>query len=37
MATIVAHNELNVYESAEARFEVATRKLGLEVGLYRYL
>jgi glutamate dehydrogenase (NAD(P)+) len=32
-----AVNELNVYESAEARFEIAARKLGLEEGLYRYL
>jgi glutamate dehydrogenase (NAD(P)+) len=31
------HEELNVYENAEARFEIAARKLGLEQGLYRYL
>jgi len=37
MATIAAHNELNVYESAEARFEVAAKLLGLEEGLYKYL
>jgi glutamate dehydrogenase (NAD(P)+) len=37
MATVAAHDELNVYESAEARFEVAARKLGLEDGLYRYM
>ena len=37
MATVAIHNELNVYESAEARFEVAARKLGLEEGLYKYL
>ena len=37
MATATVQNELNVYESAEARFEVAARKLGLEEGLYRYL
>jgi len=37
MATVAAHNELNVYESAEARFEVAAKKLGLEEGLYKYL
>src|ERR1700728_2363383 len=30
-------NEFNVYESAEARFETAARKLNLEEGLYRYL
>ena len=34
---VVALNELNVYESAEARFEIAARKLDLEDGLYRYL
>jgi len=28
---------MNVYQNAEARFEVAARKLGLEEGLYRYL
>ena len=32
-----AHDELNVYKSAEARFEIAAQKLGLEDGLYRYL
>src|ERR1700740_2254873 len=32
-----AQDELNVYESAEARFEVAAQKLGLEEGIYRYL
>jgi glutamate dehydrogenase (NAD(P)+) len=37
MATIAAHDELNVYESAEARFEVAAKQLGLEEGLYRFL
>jgi glutamate dehydrogenase (NAD(P)+) len=37
MASVAAHNELNVYESAEARFEAAAKKLGLEDGLYRYL
>ncbi|HVB57287.1 MAG TPA: Glu/Leu/Phe/Val dehydrogenase [Candidatus Acidoferrales bacterium] len=30
-------NELNVYESAEARFEIAAQKLALEEGIYRYL
>src|ERR1700690_3930626 len=30
-------NELNVYESAEARFEAAAQKLELEEGVYRYL
>ena len=31
------HNEFNVYESAEARFEAASKRLGLEEGVYRYL
>jgi glutamate dehydrogenase (NAD(P)+) len=34
---VAAQNELNVYESAEARFEIAARRLELEDGLYRYL
>jgi len=29
--------EMNVYQNAEARFEVAANKLGLEQGVYRYL
>jgi glutamate dehydrogenase (NAD(P)+) len=29
--------EMNVYQNAEARFEVAAQKLGLEQGIYRYL
>ena len=37
MAGITVQNELNVYESAEARFELAAKKLGLEEGLYKYL
>jgi glutamate dehydrogenase (NAD(P)+) len=37
MATVVAKNEFNVYESADARFEAAARKLSLEEGLYRFL
>ncbi len=37
MATLASQNEFNVYESAEARFEAAARKLGLEEGLYRFL
>ena len=37
MTTVAEHNELNVYESAEARFEVAAKQLGLEEGLYRFL
>jgi glutamate dehydrogenase (NAD(P)+) len=35
--TAAARDELNVYESAEARFEIAAAKLGLEEGVYRYL
>jgi glutamate dehydrogenase (NAD(P)+) len=31
------HNEMSVYESAEARFEIAAQKLNLEEGVYRYL
>jgi glutamate dehydrogenase (NAD(P)+) len=34
---VVVQDELNVYESAEARFEAAAEKLGLEEGVYRYL
>jgi glutamate dehydrogenase (NAD(P)+) len=37
MATLAVQNEFNVYESADARFESAARKLGLEEGLYRFL
>ncbi|MCL6480189.1 MAG: Glu/Leu/Phe/Val dehydrogenase [Firmicutes bacterium] len=37
MTRVTVKNELNVYESAEARFEAAAQKLGLENGLYRYL
>jgi len=37
MSMIGVHNELNVYESAESRFELAARKIGLEEGLYKYL
>jgi glutamate dehydrogenase (NAD(P)+) len=33
----IVHGELNVYESAEARFEIAAQKLGLEQGIYRYM
>ena len=29
--------ELNVFEAAEARFEIAAKKLGLEQGVYRFL
>jgi glutamate dehydrogenase (NAD(P)+) len=37
MSAVVAPDELNVYRSADARFEAAARKLGLEDGVYRYL
>jgi glutamate dehydrogenase (NAD(P)+) len=37
MATATVKNEFNIYESAEARFEEAARRLGLEDGLYRYM
>ncbi len=37
MAGIVVKNELNVYESADARFEVAAQKLSLEEGIYKFL
>jgi glutamate dehydrogenase (NAD(P)+) len=31
------HDEMNVYASAEARFEIAAKKLGLEDGVYRFM
>src|ERR1700747_294909 len=37
MAQAPAPEEMNVYQNAEARFEEAARKLGLEQGIYRYL
>ena len=37
MANGPSPNEMNVYQNAEARFEVAAQKLGLEQGVYRYL
>jgi len=37
MPELLVQDELNVYESAEARFEIAASKLDLEQGLYRYL
>jgi len=37
VVSVAVQNELNVYESAEARFEVAAKKLGLEEGLYKYM
>jgi hypothetical protein len=32
----VTHDELNVYKSAEARFEIATVKLNFSEGIYSY-
>jgi glutamate dehydrogenase (NAD(P)+) len=37
MTSVPEHNELNVYESAEATFEEAAQQLGLDEGLYQYL
>jgi glutamate dehydrogenase (NAD(P)+) len=37
MANMPVPEEMNVYQNAEARFEVAANKLGLEQGVYRYL
>jgi glutamate dehydrogenase (NAD(P)+) len=37
MSQAPAPEEMNVYQNAEARFEVAATKLGLEQGIYRYL
>jgi glutamate dehydrogenase (NAD(P)+) len=34
---VAADRELSVYESADARFEMAARKLNLEQGVYRYM
>ena len=34
---VAVQDELNVYESAEARFEIAAQKLNLEQGVYRYM
>src|SRR5215469_13162680 len=34
---VAVRDELNVYESAEARFETAAAKLGLEQGIYSYM
>ena len=36
-ALLSPHDEMNVYQSAEARFEVAAKKLGLEDGVYRFM
>jgi glutamate dehydrogenase (NAD(P)+) len=37
MSQVPTPEELNVYQNAEARFEIAAQKLKLEQGLYRYL
>jgi glutamate dehydrogenase (NAD(P)+) len=37
MPALTVPEEMNVYQNAEARFEVAANKLGLEQGVYRYL
>src|SRR5215475_6191608 len=37
MAAQPVTGEMNVYESAEARFEIAAKKLGLEQGVYRFM
>jgi len=37
MSQAPVQQEMSVYENAEARFEEAAKKLGLEQGLYRYL
>jgi glutamate dehydrogenase (NAD(P)+) len=34
---VAVQDELNVYESAEARFEIAAQKLNLTEGVYQYL
>ena len=37
MSQGTAPEEMNVYQNAEARFEEAAKKLGLEQGIYKYL
>ena len=37
MPNTLVPEEMNVYQNAEARFEVTANKLGLEQGVYRYL
>jgi len=37
MTTLAPQNEMNVYASQEARFEIAARKLGLEDGVFRFM
>src|SRR5579871_868818 len=37
MPDFTPHDEMNVYQAAEARFEMAAKKLGLEEALYRFM
>jgi glutamate dehydrogenase (NAD(P)+) len=37
MPDFTPHDEMNVYQAAEARFELAAKKLGLEDALYRFM
>jgi glutamate dehydrogenase (NAD(P)+) len=37
MAKVQVKDELNVYEAADARFEQAVQKIGVEQGVYKYL
>ncbi len=37
MAKVQVKDEMNVYEAADARFEEAVQKLGVEQGIYKYL
>ena len=37
MPNMAVPEEMNVYQNAEARFELAAHRLGLEQGVYRYL
>jgi len=37
MSTVQIKDEFNVYEAADARFEEAVQKLGVEQGVYKYL
>jgi glutamate dehydrogenase (NAD(P)+) len=37
MANFTPHDELNVYQAAAARFEVAAKMLGLDDGLHRFM
>ena len=37
MANVNVKDEMNVYEAADARFETAVQKLGVEQGIYLWL